>query len=146
MFTAMFIAAATGVEPRRQGVASAIVSTSSGLGAVVGLALLVLLSNHARANLSGQALQAATVDGMRAAVLAIAGGIAATVDGMRAAVLAIAGGIAATLLYVLAAYPKIPRQTAESRVLSRKYRGLRPQRRHNPQSGRDLKQPSRATP
>lgn len=128
MFTAMFIAAATGVEPRRQGVASAIVSTSSGLGAVVGLALLVLLSNHARANLSGQALQAATVDGMRAAVLAIA------------------GGIAATLLYVLAAYPKIPRQTAESRVLSRKYRGLRPQRRHNPQSGRDLKQPSRATP
>lgn len=127
MFTAMFIAAATGVEPR-QGVASAIVSTSSGLGAVVGLALLVLLSNHARANLSGQALQAATVDGMRAAVLAIA------------------GGIAATLLYVLAAYPKIPRQTAESRVLSRKYRGLRPQRRHNPQSGRDLKQPSRATP
>lgn len=88
MFTAMFIAAATGVEPRRQGVASGIVSTSSGLGAVVGLAFLVLLSNHGHADLSRQALQAATVDGMRAAVLAIA------------------GGIAATLVYVLMAYPR----------------------------------------
>jgi hypothetical protein len=49
MFTAMFIAAATGVAPHRQGTASAIVSTGSGIGAVVGLALLVLLANHGRA-------------------------------------------------------------------------------------------------
>lgn len=78
MFTAMFIAAATGVAPHRQGVASAVVSTGSGIGAVVGLALLVLLANHGRADLSEEALRAATAGGIRAAVLAIAGGIAAT--------------------------------------------------------------------
>jgi hypothetical protein len=45
IFTAMFIAAATGVPDHRQGVASAIVSTSSGISAVVGLAVLVLVAN-----------------------------------------------------------------------------------------------------
>src|SRR5262249_3579859 len=44
VFTTMFIAAATGVTNRQQGVGSGIVSTSSGIGAVVGLALLVLLA------------------------------------------------------------------------------------------------------
>jgi hypothetical protein len=43
VFTAMFIAAATGVTNREHGVASGIVSTGSGVGAVVGLAILVLL-------------------------------------------------------------------------------------------------------
>jgi MFS family permease len=93
MFTAMFIAAATGVAPHRQGIASAIVSTGSGIGAVVGLALLVLLANHWRAGLSGEALRVAAAHGIRAAVLAIA------------------GGIAATLAFVAATYPRPRRET-----------------------------------
>jgi MFS family permease len=44
VFTTMFIAASTGVTDREQGVASGIVSTSSGIGAVVGLAVLVLVA------------------------------------------------------------------------------------------------------
>ncbi|MET7278862.1 MFS transporter [Kribbella sp. NPDC005582] len=47
VFTMMFIAAATGVSDRAQGVASGMVSTSSGIGAVVGLAALVLVANAA---------------------------------------------------------------------------------------------------
>ena len=48
VFTTMFIAASTGVTDRDQGIASGIVSTSSGIGAVVGLAVLVLIANSAR--------------------------------------------------------------------------------------------------
>ena len=57
MFTAMFIAAATGVEPHRQGVASAIVSTGSGVGAAVGLALLVLLADPGTEPVGAEALE-----------------------------------------------------------------------------------------
>ena len=78
MFTAMFIAAATGVPPDRQGVAAAIVSTASGIGTVVGLALLVLLANHWHTDLAGYPHRVAQSHGIRAAVLAIAGGILAT--------------------------------------------------------------------
>jgi hypothetical protein len=45
LFTAMFIAAATGVSDHEQGVASGVVSTGSGIGASVGLAILVLVAN-----------------------------------------------------------------------------------------------------
>ncbi len=45
VFTMMFIAASTGVSDRKQGVASGLVSTSSGIGASVGLAVLVLIAN-----------------------------------------------------------------------------------------------------
>ena len=45
VFTTMFIAAATGVTDREQGVASGIVSTGSGVGAAVGLAVLVLVAD-----------------------------------------------------------------------------------------------------
>ena len=45
VFTAMFIAAATGVADREQGVASGIASTAAGIGAAVGLAVLVLVAN-----------------------------------------------------------------------------------------------------
>jgi MFS family permease len=75
VFTAMFIAAATGVTDREQGVASGIVSTGSGVGAVVGLAILVLLANSGTEGLVGEGLRVATAEGIRTAVFAIAGGI-----------------------------------------------------------------------
>ncbi|MBV9059266.1 MAG: MFS transporter [Pseudonocardiales bacterium] len=78
VFTAMFIAAATGVTDREQGIVSGIVSTGSGVGAVVGLAILVLVANSGTEGLVGEGLRTATAAGLRAAVLVIAGGIAAT--------------------------------------------------------------------
>jgi MFS family permease len=78
VFTVMFIAAATGVTDREQGVASGIVSTSSGIGAVVGLAALVLIANAGTQGLAGEELRIATAEGIRTAVFVIAGGIVAT--------------------------------------------------------------------
>jgi MFS family permease len=78
VFTAMFIAASTGVSDREQGVASGIVSTASGVGAAVGLAVLVLVANAGTHRLPGEELQVATADGIRAAVFTIAGGIVVT--------------------------------------------------------------------
>ena len=78
LFTAMFIAASTGVGATEQGVASGIVSTGSGVGAVVGLAILVLVANSGTDGLTGEALRAATSDGIRAAVFVIAGGVLLT--------------------------------------------------------------------
>lgn len=78
VFTTMFIAAATGVSDRAQGVASAIASTASGVGAAVGLALLVLVANSGTGGLAGEALRTAKADGLSAAVLVVAAGIAAT--------------------------------------------------------------------
>jgi EmrB/QacA subfamily drug resistance transporter len=77
-FTTMFIAAGTGVSDREQGVASGIVSTSTSVGAAVGLALLVLVANYGTDGLAGEALRVATADGLSAAVLVIAAGIAVT--------------------------------------------------------------------
>ena len=79
VFTAMFIAAATGVPDREQGVASAIASTGTGVGAALGLALLVLVANAGTDGLQGAALRLATADGLGAAVLVVAAGIAGTV-------------------------------------------------------------------
>jgi MFS family permease len=78
VFTIMFIAAATGVADRDQGVASGIVSTSSGTGAAVGLAALVLIANARTHALTGHDPRIATTEGIQTAVFAIAGGIAAT--------------------------------------------------------------------
>jgi hypothetical protein len=78
MFTAVFITASVGVAPERQGVASAMASTGSGLGAAVGLAILVLLAGPNRGDLSGEAARIATASGIQLAVLAIAAGIAVT--------------------------------------------------------------------
>lgn len=102
VFTAMFIAAATGVTDREQGTASGIVSTASGVGAVVGLAILVLVANAGTGGLIGEGLRAATAEGLRTAVFVIAGGIAATLltvlalhapSGTRAASLTGADGV-----------------------------------------------------
>ncbi len=97
MFTAMFIAAATGVEPHRQGVASAIASTASGVGAAVGLALLVLLADPGTEPVGAEALRIATADGIRAAVYAIA------------------AAIATTFVFVLAGLPPQPQHASEAR-------------------------------
>lgn len=77
VFTAMFIAAGIGVADREQGVASSVASTSTSIGAAVGLALLVLVANSGTDGLEGESLRVATADGLRSAVLAVAGGIAA---------------------------------------------------------------------
>jgi EmrB/QacA subfamily drug resistance transporter len=77
-FTTIFIAAGTGVADREQGVASGITSTSTSIGAAVGLALLVLVSTAGTEGLAGEDLRVATSDGLSTAVLVIAGGIAAT--------------------------------------------------------------------
>ncbi|WP_433784115.1 MFS transporter [Actinomycetospora sp. CA-101289] len=79
MFTAMFIAAAIGVAPSSQGVASAISSTGAGTGAAIGLALLMMVANPGNEFVDPEAVRVATAEGIRSAVLAIACGIAATI-------------------------------------------------------------------
>ena len=78
VFTTMFIAAGTGVEDSEQGVASGIVSTSTSIGASVGLALLVLVATSRTEGLADEALRIGTADGLSNAVLVIAAGVAAT--------------------------------------------------------------------
>jgi MFS family permease len=78
VFTAMFIAAATGVPNREQGIASGIASTGSGIGAAVGLAILVLVATSGLDGLTGDALQTATARGISTALFAVAVGIALT--------------------------------------------------------------------
>jgi MFS family permease len=78
VFTAVFIAAGTGVSDQEEGVASGITSASTSIGAAVGLAVLVLVANAASDGPPGDAIQTATADGLRAAVLVVAGGIAVT--------------------------------------------------------------------
>ncbi len=78
VFTTMFIAAGTGVSDREQGVASGIASTSTSIGAAVGLAVLVLVANAGTDGLGGEELRRATADGLGTAVLVVAAGIAVT--------------------------------------------------------------------
>ena len=79
VFTTMFIAAATGVPNREQGVASAIASTGSGIGAAVGLAILVLVADSGLDGLAGDELRIATADGISVALFTVAAGIAVTI-------------------------------------------------------------------
>jgi EmrB/QacA subfamily drug resistance transporter len=78
VFTTMFIAAGTGVDDGEQGIASGIASTSTSIGAAVGLALLVLVAASGTGGLAGEALRVATAHGLSTAVLVIAAGIATT--------------------------------------------------------------------
>jgi MFS family permease len=78
VFTTMYIAAATGVPDRQQGIASGLVTTGSGVGASVGLAVLVLIANANARGLDGVAPRIATSGGIRTAMFAIAGGIVLT--------------------------------------------------------------------
>jgi MFS family permease len=77
-FTTIFIAAGTGVTDREHGVASGMASTAMGIGAALGLALLVLVANSGTDGLGGEALRVATADGISTAALVVAAGIAAT--------------------------------------------------------------------
>jgi MFS family permease len=79
VFTTMFIAAGTGVSDWEQGIASGIASTGTGVGAAIGLAVLVLVANSGTGGLAGEELRIATADGLSAAVLVVAVGIAVTV-------------------------------------------------------------------
>jgi EmrB/QacA subfamily drug resistance transporter len=78
VFTTMFIAAGTGVPDADQGVASGIVSTSTSIGAAVGLAILVMVANSGTGGLAGEPLRIATANGLSDAVLVIAAAIALT--------------------------------------------------------------------
>ncbi|HYZ28902.1 MAG TPA: MFS transporter [Thermoleophilaceae bacterium] len=78
VFTTMFIAAGTGVDDGQQGIASGIASTSTSIGAAVGLALLVLVAASGTHGLTGEPLRTATADGLGNAVFVIAAAIAAT--------------------------------------------------------------------
>jgi MFS family permease len=78
VFTAIFIAAGMGVADREHGVASGVASTAMGIGAVLGLALLVLVANHGTDGLGGEALRVAIADGISTAMLVAGAGIAAT--------------------------------------------------------------------
>jgi MFS family permease len=78
VFTAMFIAAATGVPDRQQGMASGIAATGSGVGAAVGLAILVLVATAGLDGLSGEQLRIATADGISSTLFVVAGGIVLT--------------------------------------------------------------------
>ncbi|MCX4546216.1 MFS transporter [Streptomyces sp. NBC_01565] len=78
VFTAMFIAAGTGVSDRDQGIASGIASTGSGMGAAVGLALLVLVATAGLGGLTGEQLREGTAHGIGNALFVVAAGIALT--------------------------------------------------------------------
>jgi MFS family permease len=96
VFTSMFIAAGSGVDDRDQGIASGIASTGSGIGAALGLALLVLIANAATEGLAGEELRAAKAAGIRGVVLTIA------------------GAVVATLVFVIGALPARERASARS--------------------------------
>jgi MFS family permease len=78
MFTAMFIAAGMGIPDRQQGVASGIVSTGSGVGAAIGLAVLVLIANAGTGGSAGEERRIAAADGIARTTFAIAAGIVLT--------------------------------------------------------------------
>ncbi|SOE07320.1 MFS transporter [Streptomyces sp. Ag109_G2-15] len=71
-WTGMWITAAAGVEPDDQGVASGLASTSLQVGGAVGLAVLVALAGA----VGPHPADGTALDGIRAAVFAIAAGIA----------------------------------------------------------------------
>ena len=100
-YTLMFGAATVGVDPMEQGIASGMASTTQQIGGAVGLAVLVAVANSNLEGLRGEALRAATNDGLRTAVFIAAVGIALTALislGLQkpAKGRAVAGGSAAT--------------------------------------------------
>ncbi|MBB0242961.1 MFS transporter [Streptomyces alkaliphilus] len=74
-WTGMWIAAASGVDPREQGIASGMASTTQQVGGAVGLAILIAVANSGIHGLSGDRLNLAMADGTRTAVYIAAAGI-----------------------------------------------------------------------
>jgi predicted MFS family arabinose efflux permease len=74
-WTGMWIAAAAGVAPREQGVASGMASTAMQVGAAVGLAVLVAIANSGLDGLTGEALRGGLADGLQTATFIAAAGI-----------------------------------------------------------------------
>jgi len=68
-WTSMWIAAASGVAAKEQGVASGMASTTLNLGNAIGLAALVVIANHGIEAKHGEALRGALAHGSRLAVL-----------------------------------------------------------------------------
>ncbi|MET9031161.1 MFS transporter [Nocardia sp. NPDC004168] len=78
-FPAMFAAAATGVEPREQGIASAIASTGQQIGAAIGLAILVVIANAGTEGAAGDALRTILAENLRTTMFVAAAGVVAMV-------------------------------------------------------------------
>ncbi|MCG5216036.1 MFS transporter [Streptosporangium sp. KLBMP 9127] len=77
-YTLMFGAATAGTSAAQQGIASGVASTAQQIGGAVGLAILVAIANSPGIGLTGEALRAATTDGLRTAMYIAAAGIGLT--------------------------------------------------------------------
>lgn len=77
VWTAMWIAASTGVAAERQGVANGMASMTLNLGNAIGLAVLTVAANAGTGGRTGDHLRAAVAGGGRTAVLLAAAGMAA---------------------------------------------------------------------
>ncbi|HEY1179018.1 MAG TPA: MFS transporter [Phytomonospora sp.] len=77
VWTAMWIAAATGTPSHEQGVANGIASTTLNIGNAIGLAVFTVLADLGTEGLTGEALRTATADGQAFVVLLTAAGMAA---------------------------------------------------------------------
>ncbi|EPH44046.1 putative Cephamycin export protein CmcT [Streptomyces aurantiacus JA 4570] len=77
VWTAMWIAAATGTPAHEQGVANGIASTALNIGNAIGLAVFTVIADIGTAGKAGAALRTATADGGSLVVLLTAAGMAA---------------------------------------------------------------------
>ncbi|QDY81219.1 MFS transporter [Streptomyces qinzhouensis] len=77
VWTAMWIAAATGTAPGEQGVANGAASTGLNIGNAIGLAVFTAVADHGTEGKTGEALRAATAHGEFLVVLLTAAGMAA---------------------------------------------------------------------
>ncbi|MER8974306.1 MULTISPECIES: MFS transporter [unclassified Mesorhizobium] len=78
VWTAMWIAAASGVAHDQQGVASGMASTTLNVGNAIGMAVLIAIANSQIGELSGNALKIAVADGIQVAFWLAAAGIVAS--------------------------------------------------------------------
>ncbi|MER7225615.1 MFS transporter [Streptomyces rubradiris] len=76
VWTAMWIAAATGTAPQEQGVANGIASTALNIGNAIGLAIFTVIAEIGTDGKAGRALKAAQADGEFLVVMLTAAGMA----------------------------------------------------------------------
>ncbi|MBJ6133678.1 MFS transporter [Ochrobactrum sp. Q0168] len=75
VWTGMWIAAATGIRPEEQGVASGMASTTLSIGNSIGMATLIAVANRHLGDLEGEALAQAMSEGIQLAFWLAAAGI-----------------------------------------------------------------------